>query len=120
MTSVSSLFSCCSFFFSSRRRHTSYIGGWSSDVCSSDLLVTNASEAIGEGAGEIVVATRHQLVDCAMIAASAFAADGLRAGEYVCLEVRDTGGGMDRSEERRVGRERRTAGPRARAGAESW
>src|SRR5437762_10682748 len=25
------------FFFSSRRRHTSYIGDWSSDVCSSDL-----------------------------------------------------------------------------------
>src|SRR5437763_16580833 len=25
-------------FFSSRRRHTSYIGDWSSDVCSSDLL----------------------------------------------------------------------------------
>src|SRR5437763_8935735 len=28
----------CSFFFSSRRRHTSSIGDWSSDVCSSDLL----------------------------------------------------------------------------------
>src|ERR1017187_9675325 len=26
------------FFFSSRRRHTIYIGDWSSDVCSSDLL----------------------------------------------------------------------------------
>src|SRR5437764_2844125 len=25
------------FFFSSSRRHTSYIGDWSSDVCSSDL-----------------------------------------------------------------------------------
>src|SRR5437762_12055123 len=29
------LFFC--FFFSSRRRHTRYIGDWSSDVCSSDL-----------------------------------------------------------------------------------
>src|SRR5690348_17018360 len=27
-----------SFFFSSRRRHTRWTGGWSSDVCSSDLL----------------------------------------------------------------------------------
>src|SRR5437762_7775923 len=27
------------FFFSSRRRHTRYIGDWSSDVCSSDLHV---------------------------------------------------------------------------------
>ena len=25
------------FFFSSRRRHTSYNGDWSSDVCASDL-----------------------------------------------------------------------------------
>src|SRR5437879_12631771 len=28
------------FFFSSRRRHTRYIGDWSSDVCSSDLIIT--------------------------------------------------------------------------------
>src|SRR5437762_4501420 len=28
---------CFYFFFSSRRRHTRYIGDWSSDVCSSDL-----------------------------------------------------------------------------------
>src|SRR5436189_1835875 len=26
------------FFFPSRRRHTRYIGDWSSDVCSSDLI----------------------------------------------------------------------------------
>src|SRR3712207_7506632 len=29
----------CSFFFSSRRRHTRYWRDWSSDVCSSDLAV---------------------------------------------------------------------------------
>src|SRR5437762_2938394 len=29
------------FFFSSRRRHTRYIGDWSSDVCSSDLADEN-------------------------------------------------------------------------------
>src|SRR5256885_11213263 len=29
------------FFFSSRRRHTRLQGDWSSDVCSSDLLLTN-------------------------------------------------------------------------------
>src|SRR5437879_13303567 len=43
---VSTCVRCCShppqahyslFFFSSRRRHTRYIGDWSSDVCSSDL-----------------------------------------------------------------------------------
>src|SRR5437879_12999175 len=31
------------FFFSSRRRHTRYIGDWSSDVCSSDLFVERTS-----------------------------------------------------------------------------
>src|SRR6202011_249875 len=30
------------FFCSSRRRHTRYIGDWSSDVCSSDLWQKNA------------------------------------------------------------------------------
>src|SRR5437879_8091422 len=30
------------FFFSSRRRHTRYIGDWSSDVCSSDLAYAHA------------------------------------------------------------------------------
>src|SRR6266850_4226042 len=29
----------CFFFFSSRRRHTRLQGDWSSDVCSSDLLL---------------------------------------------------------------------------------
>src|SRR5690606_39878946 len=32
------LSSCCCFFFSSRRRHTRFSRDWSSDVCSSDLL----------------------------------------------------------------------------------
>src|SRR5208337_5184640 len=36
--------------FSSRRRHTSYIGDWSSDVCSSDLrLVLGGNEKNAEG-----------------------------------------------------------------------
>src|SRR5437763_7325331 len=33
------------FFFSSRRRHTRYIGDWSSDVCSSDLTSPDAKNA---------------------------------------------------------------------------
>src|SRR5437762_13110962 len=46
------------FFFSSRRRHTRYIGDWSSDVCSSDLLNEglNVIEAAGyEIQGEVVI-----------------------------------------------------------------
>src|SRR3712207_7736399 len=33
------------FFFSSRRRHTRYWRDWSSDVCSSDLLLLGAARA---------------------------------------------------------------------------
>src|SRR6266576_4152949 len=33
------MFNICFFFFSSRRRHTSSLRDWSSDVCSSDLLL---------------------------------------------------------------------------------
>src|SRR5947209_11367282 len=36
---------CCYFFFSSRRRHTRYWRDWSSDVCSSDLLLADAVQA---------------------------------------------------------------------------
>src|SRR5437764_12161682 len=36
------------FFFSRRRRHTSYIGDWSSDVCSSDL---GGSPGLAAGSG---------------------------------------------------------------------
>src|SRR6266487_5761808 len=31
------------FFFSSRRRHTRWTGDWSSDVCSSDLFLAEAT-----------------------------------------------------------------------------
>src|SRR6266478_7958076 len=34
-----------SFFFSSRRRHTRFDCDWSSDVCSSDLLVEQSMKA---------------------------------------------------------------------------
>src|SRR5690348_9298947 len=44
------------FFFSSRRRHTRWTGDWSSDVCSSDLLVFDDRLA---GALHVVLA--HQL-----------------------------------------------------------
>ena len=39
----------CVFFFSSRRRHTRYIGDWSSDVCSSDLRSHAMLSAVGLG-----------------------------------------------------------------------
>src|SRR5437879_13581579 len=39
------------FFFSSRRRHTRYIGDWSSDVCSSDLSSWRCTEMRREQGG---------------------------------------------------------------------
>src|SRR6266850_5847659 len=42
------------FFFSSRRRHTRLQGDWSSDVCSSDLLlVRNAELRLAQAGGNI-------------------------------------------------------------------
>src|SRR5690625_964709 len=49
--------SCAPFFFSSRRRHTRWPRDWSSDVCSSDLLVTKIREV---HKGDF---TEHQFVE---------------------------------------------------------
>src|SRR5437879_11503322 len=82
------------FFFSSRRRHTRYIGDWSSDVCSSDLAVIGAAIRSERGvslnpplAGRVsaVILTEPALSGSA-------AAQGVRRAAL-------------RSEERRVGKE---------------
>src|SRR6266508_6009618 len=43
----------CCFFFSSRRRHTRWPRDWSSDVCSSDLRLTEIREVVAMGADEV-------------------------------------------------------------------
>src|SRR6266487_6454412 len=44
----------CFFFFSSRRRHTRWTGDWSSDVCSSDLVIAGVNgEPRGDRRGEL-------------------------------------------------------------------
>src|SRR5690606_39683206 len=82
------------FFFSSRRRHTSFSRDWSSDVCSSDLA-GRVEEPIGRGGG----------VD---VQDGGYAADVEVLGGLAVV-VDDGGGGpeLDRSEERRVGKESR-------------
>src|SRR5256885_7093571 len=52
------------FFFSSRRRHTRLQGDWSSDVCSSDLVLLNS----GDGASFVPerVSVPGQRVDVAV------------------------------------------------------
>src|SRR5690349_24444461 len=77
------------FFFSSRRRHTRSLRDWSSDVCSSDL------EAITEDSvSEPGMATEIYLEITRIITG--------RNREAIDAA---------RSEERRVGKERRRAGP---------
>src|SRR5256885_6326019 len=44
-----SIVDLCFFFFSSRRRHTRLQGDWSSDVCSSDLIVP--LDSVGRAGG---------------------------------------------------------------------
>src|SRR5437762_11095287 len=86
------------FFFSSRRRHTRYIGDWSSDVCSSDLA------PVGEPLDE-----RGYWRDVAE--SQPDAADDARAEpeEPELVDVHPEGGNRQpttpRSEERRVGKE---------------
>src|SRR5437879_12310284 len=82
----------CIFFFSSRRRHTRYIGDWSSDVCSSDLLPSSRN----------CTPATHTLSDALAVTATVPATVAPAAGA-----VTDAVG---RSEERRVGKEKRTCG----------
>src|SRR5438093_13381508 len=69
---------CVVFFFSSRRRHTRLVSDWSSDVCSSDLILARPG---------------HGPADDLAHGEDVHAVDLLRA---------------DRSEERRVGKECRS------------
>jgi len=57
-------------------------------------LIINAAEAIGERNGEVRVTTRLRAVEQEEVRRH-FAADGIRPGAYVSLEVRDNGCGMD-------------------------
>src|SRR5439155_8850142 len=93
------------FFFSSRRRHTRWPRDWSSDVCSSDLaaggleLRLDEHERLPAGRGERE-RRRQRLADADE---RHVARDELR-GERKLLE-RPCVHALERSEERRVGKE---------------
>src|SRR5256885_9510507 len=88
------------FFFSSRRRHTRLQGDWSSDVCSSDLVVTrrhfadrakNSACLLHRILKRLFVPRLHSNGDAPLMAIAIH-----------------PGGDRDRSEERRVGKECRS------------
>ena len=62
-------------------------------------LISNASEAIGNQPGQIAVQTRTRDVDAAMIEQSQL---DIPAGTYICLEVEDSGSGMDEATQARI------------------
>src|SRR5690606_25902239 len=86
------------FFFSSRRRHTSFSRDWSSDVCSSDLALeqalaaTVAAEAADarlrayEKTGALAGNPRANVRD---LVEAAHAAGGIDAHDYELLRRRD-------------------------------
>src|SRR5262249_57329114 len=87
---------CCGsarfiFFFSSRRRHTRLVSDWSSDVCSSDLKVLVLGNAL-----PLYDHPQRVAEELAML-------DVLSGGRLITGMV--VGLGVERSEERRVGKE---------------
>src|SRR5437588_9276611 len=92
----------CFFFFSSRRRHTRSLCDWSSDVCSSDLrMVELHLDNAMEGATRAAALTRRLL---AFARAEPLLPVALAPNALIenMLEL------VDRSEERRVGKECRS------------
>src|SRR5256884_4259366 len=88
------------FFFSSRRRHTRCSRDWSSDVCSSDLGEL-------EGSGE----ADYEVVDPAELAKDVRLPPIVRLVNVILTEAAKAGASdihMERSEERRVGKECRS------------
>src|SRR5688572_31489662 len=84
------------FFFSSRRRHTRFDSDWSSDVCSSDLQQSTIA---------------RELVVLGLTIAVAEAPLGLQPAALLHAVQRDVKGPvlyLQRSEERRVGKECRS------------
>src|SRR5437867_12769399 len=86
------------FFFSSRRRHTRSYGDWSSDVCSSDLRVGGETMKIAacftQGDSDYLFVGRNGL----------FYDRAGRDWDATITRI------IDRSEERRVGKEWRSEG----------
>src|SRR5262245_64340628 len=92
------------FFFSSRRRHTRCLSDWSSDVCSSDLTAVSGAPFGGAVSASVIA----DVLNDTTISGTSPGID-LCGVPSVTLEV-DVA--LERSEERRVGKECRCRGSR--------
>src|SRR5690606_40144113 len=96
------------FFFSSRRRHTRFSRDWSSDVCSSDLIITMRMP--GMTMFRMPIFTWNILITSLLVL---MAFPVLAAALFGLAFDRVLGGQIynpERSEERRVGKEGRSGG----------
>src|SRR5256885_12518315 len=89
------------FFFSSRRRHTRLQGDWSSDVCSSDLLIKSLTRVMNRARQESITTEIMEIVG----GAEALEQAGRSATR---VDILADSFPEDRSEERRVGKECRS------------
>src|SRR5699024_11384795 len=96
----------CCFFFSSRRRHTRSKRDWSSDVCSSDLVVLMIALSLYIKYSRMGRASRASSQDLGM--ANMLGIDTNRVISFTFVV------GAMRSEERRVGKECRSRRARER------
>src|SRR5689334_23421957 len=95
------------FFFSSRRRHTSWNCDWSSDVCSSDLR-PHAHTAVHRSAGQRGVNGKG--VEVFKDLCRELAGQILEDLNALAIHTPLTGAAVYRSEERRVGKDCRSGG----------
>src|SRR5690606_41116546 len=94
------------FFFSSRRRHTRFSRDWSSDVCSSDLVDHGDQDVLTiMRTSDLKILKVNQLPDKKSVGEFHWVSP-----ERVMFNAVRKMGGYARSEERRVGKERRARG----------
>src|SRR5437867_6866311 len=98
------------FFFSSRRRHTSSYGDWSSDVCSSDLSGREPGSRPRDGRQR---APSRAATTPRGAGRASGTCDHVVANQHGTA-VAESAGRWNRSEERRVGKERRAGGEQER------